>query len=83
MPKGQTRLSSDRFSKTLSLPVTTWAKLEEVRTLTRLPDLNMALQDCIDSKHESLILVLKMEQQKEEKSPKEEKDSMPYESATN
>jgi len=70
-----TRLSSDRFSKTLSLPVQTWQKLEEIRSMTRLPDFNMALQDCIESKHESLLLVMKMaeSQEKEEKAAKEER----------
>jgi len=71
-----TRLSTERFSKTLSLPVQTWAKLEEIRTMTRLPDMNLALQDCIESKHESLLLVMKMaeSQEREEKHAKEERE---------
>jgi len=73
MPKNL-RVMTDRFSKTLSLPVSTWAKLEEIRSMTRLPELNLALQDCIDSKHEALLLVMKMaeSQEKEEKEAKEE-----------
>jgi len=54
------KIGGEKFSKTLSLPVRTWANLEEVRSLTRMPDLSIALQDCIDSKHEALLLVEKM-----------------------
>jgi len=57
--------STAKFSKTLSLPVVTWAKLEEVRSLTRMPDLAVALQECIDSKHESLSLIQKMAEKDE------------------
>jgi len=56
MPKS----SKDKFSKTLSLPVQTWANLEAVRSMTRWPDLSIALQDCIDSKYDSLMIVHKM-----------------------
>jgi len=55
-----TKVGGEKFSKTLSLPVQTWANLETVRQLTRWPDLSIALQDCIDSKCESLILIDKM-----------------------
>jgi len=54
------KIGGDKFSKTLSLPVQTWANLETVRSLTRWPDLSIALQDCIDSKYESLMIVQKM-----------------------
>jgi len=54
------KIGGERFSKTLSLPVQTWANLETVRSLTRWPDLSIALQDCIDSKYESLMIVQKM-----------------------
>jgi len=57
------QIGGDKFSKTLSLPVQTWANLEQVRQLTRWPDLSIALQDCIDSKYEALILVEKMNKQ--------------------
>jgi len=53
--------SQDKFSKTLSLPVATWAHLEEIRSLTRMPDLAIALQDCIDSKYDALQTVKKLE----------------------
>jgi len=56
-------VGGEKFSKTLSLPVQTWANLETVRQLTRWPDLSIALQDCIDSKCEALILVDKMKKQ--------------------
>jgi len=59
------KIGGEKFSKTLSLPVQTWANLEQVRQLTRWPDLSIALQDCIDSKYESLILVEKMKNQRE------------------
>jgi len=55
----------EKFSKTLSLPVQTWANLETVRSLTRWPDLSIALQDCIDSKCEALTLIDKMRNQTE------------------
>jgi len=55
------KIGGDKFSKTLSLPVQTWANLENVRSMTRWPDLSIALQDCIDSKYEALILVEKMQ----------------------
>jgi len=54
------KIGGDKFSKTLSLPVQTWANLETIRSMTRWPDLSVALQDCIDSRYESLILVKKM-----------------------
>jgi len=54
------KIGGEKFSKTLSLPVQTWANLETVRQLTRWPDLSIALQDCIDSKCEALILIDKM-----------------------
>jgi len=57
------KVGGEKFSKTLSLPVQTWANLETVRQLTRWPDLSIALQDCIDSKCEALILVEKMKNQ--------------------
>jgi len=53
--------SRDKFSKTLSLPVKTWSQLEEIRGLTRMPDLSIALQDCIESKLESITLTQKLE----------------------
>jgi len=56
----KSKVGGDKFSKTLSLPVQTWANLETVRSLTRWPDLSIALQDCIDSKYESLMIVQKM-----------------------
>jgi len=55
------KLSKDKFSKTLSLPVHTWANLEEIRGYTRMPDLAVALQDCIESKLESIKLTQKLE----------------------
>jgi len=58
-------IGGERFSKTLSLPVQTWANLEQVRQLTRWPDLSVALQDCIESKYEALVLVEKMKNQRE------------------
>jgi len=54
------KLSKDKFSKTLSLPVQTWAHLEEVRRMTRMPDLAIALQDCIDSKYDAMMIIEKM-----------------------
>jgi len=54
------QVGGERFSKTLSLPVQTWANLETVRSLTRWPDLSIALQDCIDSKYDSLMIIQKM-----------------------
>jgi len=59
------KTGGEKFSKTLSLPVQTWANLETVRQLTRWPDLSIALQDCIDSKCEALILVDKMKKSTE------------------
>jgi len=59
------KIGGEKFSKTLSLPVQTWANLETVRSMTRMPDLSIALQDCIDSKHEALMLVDKMNKQKD------------------
>jgi len=59
----KSKIGGEKFSKTLSLPVQTWANLETVRQLTRWPDLSIALQDCIDSKCEALILVDKMKNQ--------------------
>jgi len=61
----QNKIGGEKFSKTLSLPVQTWANLETVRQLTRWPDLSIALQDCIDSKCESLVLIEKMRNQTE------------------
>jgi len=61
----KSHIGGEKFSKTLSLPVQTWANLETVRQLTRWPDLSIALQDCIDSKCEALILVEKMKNQTE------------------
>jgi len=55
------KVMGERFSKTLSLPVQTWSHLEEVRSMTRWPDLSIALVDCIDSKYEALILIKKLE----------------------
>jgi len=55
------KVSRDKFSKTLSLPVQTWAHLEEIRSWTRMPDLAIALQDCIDSKYDSILLIQKLE----------------------
>jgi len=55
------KIGGDKFSKTLSLPVQTWANLETVRSLTRWPDLSVALQDCIDSKYDSLMIIQKMQ----------------------
>jgi len=57
------KIGGEKFSKTLSLPVQTWANLETVRQLTRWPDLSIALQDCIDSKCEALTLINKMKNQ--------------------
>jgi len=56
----KSKIGGDKFSKTLSLPVQTWANLETVRSLTRWPDLAIALQDCIDSKYDSLMIIEKM-----------------------
>jgi len=56
------KIGGDKFSKTLSLPVQTWANLETVRSLTRWPDLSIALQDCIESKYNSLMILEKMKQ---------------------
>jgi len=61
----KSKVGGEKFSKTLSLPVQTWANLETVRQLTRWPDLSIALQDCIDSKCEALILVDKMAKSKD------------------
>jgi len=58
------KIGGEKFSKTLSLPVQTWANLETVRQLTRWPDLSIALQDCIDSKCETLMLIDKMSKEK-------------------
>lgn len=55
------KASKDKFSKTLSLPVQTWAHLEEIRSMTRMPDLAIALQDCVDSKYDALQTVKKLE----------------------
>jgi len=63
--KTNSKIGGEKFSKTLSLPVQTWANLETVRQLTRWPDLSIALQDCIDSKCEALMLVDKMRKQTE------------------
>ena len=54
------KIGGDKFSKTLSLPVQTWANLETIRTLSRWPDLSITLQDCIDSKLVSLKIVEKL-----------------------
>ena len=54
------KVLGEKFSKTLSLPVHTWSNLEVVRSLSRWPDLSVALQDCIDSKYESLMIIQKM-----------------------
>lgn len=59
------KIGGEKFSKTLSLPVQTWANLETVRQLTRWPDLSIALQDCIDSKCETLTLIDKMEKNRD------------------
>jgi len=59
----KSKIGGEKFSKTLSLPVQTWANLETVRQLTRWPDLSIALQDCIDSKCEALTLIDKMRKQ--------------------
>jgi len=56
------RVSKDKFSKTISLPVETWAHLEQVRIATKMPDLAIALQDCIDAKYDSILLVRKLEE---------------------
>jgi len=58
-------IGGDKFSKTLSLPVQTWSKLETVRELTRWPDLSIALQDCVDSKYEALMIIKKMNEKKD------------------
>jgi len=58
-----TKVLGEKFSKTLSLPVQTWSHLEIVRSLTRWPDLSIALQDCIDSKYDSLMIIQKMRAQ--------------------
>ncbi len=62
----QAKVMGERFSKTLSLPVQTWSHLEEVRSMTRWPDLSIALVDCIDSKYDALLLVKKMEDSRHE-----------------
>jgi len=62
------KVMGERFSKTLSLPVQTWSHLEEVRSMTRWPDLSIALVDCIDSKYEALMLVKKMEESRSNES---------------
>jgi len=62
------KVMGERFSKTLSLPVQTWSHLEEVRSMTRWPDLSIALVDCIDSKYDALILVKKMEESRSNES---------------
>jgi len=67
-------IGGNKFSKTLSLPVQTWSNLEAVRSLTRWPDLSVALQDCIDSKYESLMLVQKMQAQDKSDIEKDERD---------
>lgn len=54
------KVGGEKFSKTLSLPVQTWANLEEIRTLSHWPDLSVTLQDCIDSKLVSLKIVEKI-----------------------
>jgi len=54
------KVGGEKFSKTLSLPVQTWANLEVVRSLSKWPDMAIALQDCIDSKYESLMIIQKM-----------------------
>jgi len=71
----QSKVGGDKFSKTLSLPVHTWSNLETVRSLTRWPDLSVALQECIESRYDSLMLVQKLQatREKEEKATKEEK----------
>jgi len=58
------RIGGERFSKTLSLPVQTWANLEMVRNLSHWPDLSITLQDCIDSKLVSLKIVEKLNNSK-------------------
>jgi len=55
------KVSKDKFSKTLSLPVQTWAQLEEIRSWNRWPDLAITLQDCIESRYKSLVTVKKLE----------------------
>ncbi len=62
------KVMGERFSKTLSLPVQTWSHLEEVRSMTRWPDLSIALVDCIDSKYDALLLVKKMEESRSNES---------------
>lgn len=57
------KVLGEKFSKTLSLPVQTWAHLETIRSLTRWPDLAVALQDCIDSKYDSLMIIKNMRKQ--------------------
>jgi len=69
------KIGGEKFSKTLSLPVQTWANLETVRQLTRWPDLSIALQDCIDSKCEALTLIDKMKNQTEGSSKVEERSN--------
>jgi len=54
------KIGGEKFSKTLSLPVQTWANLEMVRNLSHWPDLSVTLQDCIDSKLTSLKIVDKL-----------------------
>lgn len=54
------KIGGETFSKTLSLPVQTWANLEMIRNLSHWPDLSITLQDCIDSKLVSLKIVEKL-----------------------
>lgn len=54
------KMGGEKFSKTLSLPVQTWANLEMIRKLSHWPDLSVTLQDCIDSKLVSLEIVEKL-----------------------
>ena len=54
------RIGGEKFSKTLSLPVQTWANLETIRKLSHWPDLSITIQDCIDSKLVSLKIVEKL-----------------------
>jgi len=67
-------IGGNKFSKTLSLPVQTWSHLEAVRSLTRWPDLSVALQDCIDSKYESLMIIQKMRAEDSPDNEKNERD---------
>jgi len=47
----------DKFSKTLSLPVNVWAKLEEARSIMHAPDISVTLEECINAKHQSLMII--------------------------